>query len=104
MTAVWITVAALAAGTLVIKAAGPLTLGGRALTGRTADVIALVAPALLAGLVVYETLTPQAGSGIALDARIAGLAAAAGALALRLPILAVVAVAAVVTAGLRALS
>jgi Branched-chain amino acid transport protein (AzlD) len=101
VTAVWITIGALCAGTVVVKAAGPLAVGGRRLSGRTGAVIALVAPALLAALVVYETFAAEAGSGVALDARLAGLAGAAAGLALRLPILAVVALAALVTALVR---
>ena len=56
-------------GTVAIKAAGPLTLGGRPPGERFLAVIALVAPALLAALVTYETLT--AGTrGIEIDARL----------------------------------
>ena len=66
-------------------------------TRRGASVVALVAPALLGALVVYETVSAGA-QGIELDARLAGLAAAAVALALRLPLIAVVLVAALATA------
>jgi predicted alpha/beta-hydrolase family hydrolase len=104
VTAVWITIVALCAGTAAIKAAGPLVVGGRRFSGRAANVIALVAPALLAALVAYETLVPKAGTGVALDARLAGLAAAALGLVLRLPILAVVALAALAAALTRALA
>jgi hypothetical protein len=102
VSGLWITVAALSAGTIAIKSAGPLALGGRVLGRRTAAVIVLVAPALLAALVVYEAF--NAGrTGIRVDARVAGLAAAGGALALRLPILVVVAAAAIATALVRLL-
>jgi hypothetical protein len=60
-------------------------------------VVALLAPSLLAALVVFETLTAP-GGGVRADARMLGLAAAAGALFLRLPMLAVVLIAAAVTA------
>ena len=56
MTAVWITIAVLAVGTFASKAVGTLVLGGRDLSPRTLNVTALVAPAILAALVVYETL------------------------------------------------
>jgi hypothetical protein len=102
MTTVWILVAALFAGTVALKAVGPVTFGGRRLSGRTAAVIGLVAPALLAALVVYETLA-SGGAGIAVDARVAGLAAAAVALALERPMLVVVLAAAATTAAVRAL-
>ncbi|HEX6621262.1 MAG TPA: AzlD domain-containing protein, partial [Solirubrobacteraceae bacterium] len=71
--------------------------GGRSLPGRGASVVALVAPSLLGALVVYETVS-TGGQGIELDARLAGLVAAAAALVLRLPLIAVVLVAAVATA------
>jgi uncharacterized membrane protein len=102
MTEVWVTIVALALGTMAIKAAGPVALGGREPPPRAAAVIALVAPALLAALVVYETVVSEDG-GVALDARLVGVAAAALALVLRLPLLAVVGLAAVATAATRAL-
>ena len=101
MTAAWTTVAVLAVGTVAMKAVGPVAVGGRSFSGRAAAVIALVAPALLAALVAYETFGAD-GTGIEVDARVAGLAAAAAMLALRLPLVAVVGGAAVATAVLRA--
>jgi branched-subunit amino acid transport protein len=64
-------------------------------------VTALVAPAILAGLVVYETLASE-GGGIAADARLAGLGAGLVAVLARASMLVVILVAAAVTAGLRA--
>jgi branched-subunit amino acid transport protein len=101
MTAVWITIAALTAGTFLSKAAGTLVLGRRDLGERALSVTALVAPAILAALVVYETLGAK-GGGLAIDARAAGLGAAILAIAARAPMLVVMLVAAAVTAGLRA--
>jgi uncharacterized membrane protein len=95
-----LTILALAVITFAIKAAGPVLLGGRELPPRVMAVITLLAPALLAGLVMVETFSE--GDEIVLDPRAAGLAAAAGALALRAPMLVTVGLAAVVTAGLRA--
>lgn len=103
MSDVWITVAALCVANAVLKAAGPLMVGGRPLSGRAASVIAMVAPALLASLVVYETLSAD-GRGIHVDARLVGLAAAAVALALKRSVLVVVTVAAVATALARAIA
>ena len=97
MTTAWIVVAVLSVGTAAMRAAGPVAFGGRTLSGRGASVVALVAPALLGALVVYETVSAGA-QGIELDARLAGLAAAAVALVLRLPLIAVVLVAALATA------
>jgi branched-subunit amino acid transport protein len=101
MTAIWLTVAGLFAGTAAIRAAGPVALGGRQLPARASSVIGLLAPALLAALVVYETLQAT-GGGVRLDARIAGLGVAALALWLRLPLVAVVVAAAAATALCRA--
>jgi branched-subunit amino acid transport protein len=103
MTAAWATIGLLAAGTIAIKAAGPIALGGRDLPVRLAGVVALLAPSLLAALVVVDTLGGE-DRALAVDARAAGLVAAAGAIAARLPLLVVVLVAAAVTAGLRALA
>ena len=102
MTTVWIVVAVLCVGTAIMRVAGPVAFGGRSLSGRGAAVVGLVAPALLGALVVYETVSTGA-QGIELDARLVGLAAAALALILRLPLLAVVLVAAVATALARLL-
>ena len=102
MTA-WVTVGVLCLGTALIKAAGPLAMGGRQPTGRLAAVISLVAPALLAALVVYETL--NAGShSLKIDARLVGLAAAGLSLYAKLPIAVVVIAAAASTALVRAVS
>lgn len=98
MSAVWLVVIGLCVGTLAIKAAGPLAVGGRELPERAREVISLVAPALVAALVVYETFTPEDGVGVVVDARLVGLGAAALALWARLPMLAVVVVAATATA------
>jgi hypothetical protein len=65
-------------------------------------VIALLAPALLAALVVTETFA--ADGELTLDARAAGLLAAAMALALRASLVVTVVVAALATAGLRAVT
>ena len=102
MTTVWIVVAVLCVGTAIMRVAGPVAFGGRSLSGRGAAVVGLVAPALLGALVVYETVS-TGGQGIELDARLVGLAAAALALVLRLPLIAVVLVAALATALARLL-
>jgi hypothetical protein len=101
VTAAWVTIAALAVGTIAIKAAGPLAVGRRQPSPQLARVIALVAPALLAALVVYETVS-SGTRGIVADARLVGLGAAALALVLRLPLIVVVALAAGAAAGVRA--
>lgn len=99
MSDVWAVVAAVGVATVALKAAGPVLLGGRELPPRVGDVVALLAPALLAALVAVQILGGE--RELVLDARIAGLAAAVVALLLRAPILVVVAAAAVATAFAR---
>jgi hypothetical protein len=87
----------------VIKAAGPVALGRRQPSERMSNVIALIAPALLSALVLYETV--HTGTrGITVDARVGSLAAAGIALFLRLPLIVVIAVAAATAAAIRALT
>jgi branched-subunit amino acid transport protein len=101
VTEVWITIGVLIVTTAMIRASGPVLLGGRNMPQSVQSVIALVAPALLAALVVVETLSAPEGNSLELDARIAGVGAAAVALGLRASALTAVALAAVVTALLR---
>lgn len=103
MSEVWLTIGALAVGTFLIKGSGPLVLGARELPARALAVIALLAPALLAALVVVETFAAEDGAWT-VDSRALGVGAAALALLARLPMLAVVGVAAVVAAASRALT
>jgi uncharacterized membrane protein len=100
MTAVWVTIAALAVATSALKLAGPLLLGGRALPTGTMSVIELLASALLAALVVVETFGK--GRSLTLDARALGVAFAAIALAKRAPVIVAVLGAASVAAIARA--
>ena len=102
MTEVWIAIAAVALASAVIKAAGPVFVGGRELPARATGVITLLAPALLAALVVTGTLNE--GRALALDGKVLGVCAAAVALALRAPMIVVVFLAAAITALARALS
>jgi uncharacterized membrane protein len=95
----WVIVLAVAVGTIVIKAAGPVLLGGRPLPPRVQSVVALLAPALLAALVA--TTAFGAGQQLVIDARAAALAVAAVAIALRAPVLLVVVLAAAVAAVIR---
>jgi branched-subunit amino acid transport protein len=97
----WLAVLAVGAGTVAIKALGPVLLGGRALPERLRGVVELLAPALLAALVVVQTL--GVGRALVLDARAIGLAAAGVALWRRAPVLVVLVVAAGATALVRTL-
>ena len=94
MTTVWIAIALLTIGTVAIKSIGPVALGGRDLPPQAAAVVARLAPSLLAALVVVDTFGGE-GRTLAVDESAVGLLAAAGALALRLPMVAVIAIAAV---------
>lgn len=102
MTEVWITIAGLTLATMALKAAGPVILGGRELPERALAVIGLLAPALLAALVLTGTFTDE--QELTLDPRAAGLGCAAVAALLRAPLLVTVLVAAVATAAVRAVT
>jgi branched-subunit amino acid transport protein len=97
----WIVVIALTVTTVLIRASGPLLLGGRRLPRSLARVVVLLAPALLAALVITETLSDS--SGLVLDERAAGVAAAGLSLLWRDSLLLAMAVAVGVTAIARAL-
>jgi branched-subunit amino acid transport protein len=99
MSAVWWSVLLVGAGTVLLKAAGPVLLGGRTLPPSLGGMLDLIAPAVLAALVVTQLVGGD--RELVLDERLAGIAAAGIALALRAPILVVVVVAAVTTALLR---
>lgn len=99
---VWLLIAGLVAVTAAIKGVGPVALGGRDLPPRLAGVIGLLAPALLAALVVAGVVGQDGELGIGVEA--VGVAAG-GAAALRgASILLCVVIAAGVTAALRAVT
>ncbi|ONI75200.1 branched-chain amino acid ABC transporter [Actinosynnema sp. ALI-1.44] len=100
MSPLWIAILLVAAVSFTIKAAGPALLGNRPLPVRAAAVIALIAPALLAGIVVTDFAGPswtEADWTVA-----AGLSAAAITYLFRAPVLVCVAAAVAATALLRA--
>jgi hypothetical protein len=101
VTAIWVTIAALAVATAALKVAGPLALGGRELPVRALGIVELLASALLAALVVVETFGN--GRSLTVDARVLGVAFAAVALWRRAPMIVVVLGAAGVTALARLL-
>lgn len=100
MMALWVTIVAVALASAAIKAAGPVLLGGRDLPPLAVALVAMLAPALLAALVVNETFGKE--GHLILDERALGVAVAGMALALRAPMLLAVALAVVVTALARA--
>jgi branched chain amino acid efflux pump len=101
MSQAWLVVGLVGAGTIAIKAIGPVLLGGRALPERLSSVIELLAPALLGALVAVQTFGN--GQALAVDERVFGVAVAAIAIWRKAPLLLVVILATVATALARAL-
>jgi branched chain amino acid efflux pump len=101
VTGAWIAVAGVGAATIALKGAGSLVFARRALPGWIKAIMPLLAPCLLAALVIGQTLAD--GRSVTVDARVAGVAAAAIALLLRAPLLVVLGAAAGVAAAARAL-
>jgi uncharacterized membrane protein len=101
VTTIWVAIVAAALASATIKAAGPVLVGGRELPPRAVSIIALLAPALLAALVVTETFAED--RYLVLDERAVGVAVAAIALALRAPLLLAIGLAVVATALARTL-
>jgi branched chain amino acid efflux pump len=95
----WIVVLAVGTATVAIKSLGPVLLGGRPLPSAVTGVVELLAPAVLAALVVTQALA--SGQSISLDARLVGMAAAGIAVWRRAPILVVIMAAAAATAVTR---
>jgi uncharacterized membrane protein len=90
-----------ALGTYGLKSAGPLLLGNRTLPPRLLALIGAMPPALLAALVMVNTVVAR--GHLVLDARIIGVAAAVAALVAKRGFVTVVVVAAVTTAIARRL-
>jgi hypothetical protein len=101
MTAVWLAVGLVGVATVALKGAGPLVFADRPLPRTFAVVMPLLAPCLLAALVVGQTVADE--RAVVVDARLAGVAAAGVALALRAPLLVVLGAATGVAALARAL-
>jgi uncharacterized membrane protein len=101
VSAGWVTVVAVGIGTVLLKAVGPVGLAHRELSPRVERLLDLVAPAILAALVVTETFA--SGRHFVVDARLAGVGAAIVLVLLRAPLWLVVVCGALATAGVRAL-
>ena len=95
----WLLIAIVGACTIALKALGPLVIGGRALPRPVLGVVALLAPTLLAALIVTQAFAD--GRHLVLDARAAGLGVALVAVAHRAPVLVVVLLAAAPAAQAR---
>jgi branched-subunit amino acid transport protein len=97
----WLTVAVCVATTFAMRAFGPLAVGTRSLGPRTARVLSVLPAALLAALVVTETVI--ADGRLDVDARLVGVAFAGVLLWRRVSVIWVVIGAAAFTAALRLL-
>jgi branched-subunit amino acid transport protein len=96
MSSTWLVVAIVGVGTVVCKALGPVLLGGRTLPSQLAGIVDMLAPALLAALVVTQAVGGD--RKLVFDERLFGIAAAIIAIRLRAPLLAIIVAAAGVTA------
>jgi branched-subunit amino acid transport protein len=101
VSSVWLVIVLVGAATIVIKGVGPVFLAGRELPDTLSTLLFLLAPALLGALVVTQLVGGD--REIVIDERLVGISAAAVGILLRLPILAVVVLAAATTAGVRSL-
>jgi branched chain amino acid efflux pump len=99
VSTVWLVVLVVGVATIALKATGPVLLGDRTLPEPVARVVALLAPVLLAALVVTQTVGGD--NELVLDARLVGVGAGAAAIAARAPLPVVVVVAAAATALVR---
>jgi branched-subunit amino acid transport protein len=99
---VWLVVALAGAATVLLKATGPVLLGGRELSGRLVGIVGLIGPAVLAALVVTQVFADE--RDLVADTRIVGLGAGGIAVVARAPLIVVIVVAATATALVRALA
>jgi branched-subunit amino acid transport protein len=102
VSAAWATVLAVGAGTVVLKSVGPVGVAGKELPPRVGELLSMVAPAILAALVVTEAFAH--GRSLVVDERLAGVGAGAVAIAFRAPLWVVIVVGAVATAVARLIS
>jgi branched-subunit amino acid transport protein len=97
----WIVIAVVGVATMAFKASGPVLLGRRELPPRVSSVVEVLAPAMLAALVVTQTVGGD--REIVLDERLAGVVVGGVAVWLRAPLIAVMAVAGATAALIRLL-
>ncbi len=95
----WLVIAVVGAVTILFKASGPVLLGGRKLPPRALALVEVLAPAMLAALVVTQTVGGD--QEIVLDERLVGVAAGAVAIRLHAPLIVVMVVAAAVAGLIR---
>jgi branched-subunit amino acid transport protein len=95
----WLVIAVVGALTIAFKASGPVLLGRRELPPRALALVEVLAPAMLAALVVTQTVGGD--RQLVLDERLAGVVAGGIAIRLRAPLVAVMVVAAATAALIR---
>jgi len=95
----WLVIGVVGAVTILFKASGPVLLGSRALPPRVASVVEVLAPAMLAALVVTQTFGGD--RALVVDERLAGVLVGGVAVWLRAPLLVVMVVAAATAALIR---
>jgi len=99
MSDTWLVVLLVGAFTISFKAAGPLLLGGQELPQQLASAFELLAPSVLAALVVTQAFAED--GEIVVDEKLVGVGVAVVAVRLRAPLIAVMVLAAVSTALVR---
>jgi branched-subunit amino acid transport protein len=102
VSAPWLVVAGVGAATVLFKASGPVLLGRRPLPPRALALVEVLAPAMLAALVVTQAVGGD--RALVFDERLVGVAAGAVAVALRAPLVVVLVVAGAATAVVRLLT
>ena len=101
MSVAWAVVLTVGALTIALKAAGPVVVGGRELPPRMTSAFELLAPSLLAALVVTQAFGED--GDLVFDERLVGVGVAAVAIRLRAPLIVVMVAAAAATAIVRVL-
>ena len=102
MSPAWVVVVVVGGATVAFKAAGPVFLGRRSLPPRLLSLVETLAPAMLAALVVAQTVGGD--RQLVFDERLLGVAAGAVSVAARAPLLLVMVVAAATAAVARLLT
>jgi len=102
MSDAWLVVVVVGAATVLFKAAGPLFLARRPLPPRALSFVEVLAPVMLAALVVTQAVGGD--RELVFDARLLGLGTGAVAVVLRAPQLFVMVLAAATTAAARLLT
>jgi branched-subunit amino acid transport protein len=96
---IWVVIVVVGVATMAFKASGPVLLGSRELPPRVTSVVEMLAPAMLAALVVTQAVGGD--RAIVIDERLAGVLTGCIAIYLRAPIIVVMLVAGATAALIR---